>query len=201
MTDWTGLCEIRERVKSLPLDYVCLCYACRHMEDSRPEWCIPSIISRVSDQNGVSPLRIMLEIHHSGREPSIYSRDIPFWSETLDIIFMDMYTVPHKPMHTYIEIYWYKYTLHKLRNLIKMKKIFDVYFSCFRHGRGAQHFKILSNGDGEYYLWPNKTFPSINKLIDHHRTVSIAREPRVTILLKDMASSVRVRFWNEPLIV
>ena len=31
-----------------------------------------SIISRVSNQNGVSPLYIMLEIHHSGREPSIW---------------------------------------------------------------------------------------------------------------------------------
>ena len=29
-------------------------------------------ISRVSDQNGVSPLYIMLEIHHVGREPSNY---------------------------------------------------------------------------------------------------------------------------------
>ena len=30
-------------------------------------------IWRVSDQNGVSPLYIMLEIHHSGREPLIFS--------------------------------------------------------------------------------------------------------------------------------
>ena len=29
------------------------------------------IISRVSDQNGVSPLYIILEIYHSGRKPSI----------------------------------------------------------------------------------------------------------------------------------
>ena len=28
-------------------------------------------ISRVSDQNGVSLLSVMLEIHHSGRDPSI----------------------------------------------------------------------------------------------------------------------------------
>ena len=28
-------------------------------------------ISRVPDQNGVSPLYIMLEIHHSGQKPSI----------------------------------------------------------------------------------------------------------------------------------
>ena len=31
-------------------------------------------ISRVSDQNGVSLLYIMLEVHHSGREPLICSR-------------------------------------------------------------------------------------------------------------------------------
>ena len=30
-------------------------------------------ILRVPDQNGVSLLYIMLEIHHSGREPSIYN--------------------------------------------------------------------------------------------------------------------------------
>ena len=29
-------------------------------------------ISRVSGQNGVSLLSVMIEIHHSGREPSIY---------------------------------------------------------------------------------------------------------------------------------
>ena len=33
------------------------------------QWC--TCISRVSDQNGVSPLYVMLEIHHSGWEPSI----------------------------------------------------------------------------------------------------------------------------------
>ena len=30
-------------------------------------------ISSVSDQNGISLLYIMLEIHHSGREPSIFN--------------------------------------------------------------------------------------------------------------------------------
>ena len=43
-------------------------------------------ISRVSDQNGVSLLCIMLEIHHSGREPSNYSRDTPFWLGTLEMV-------------------------------------------------------------------------------------------------------------------
>ena len=43
------------------------------------------MISRVSNQNGVSLLYIMLKIHQYGREPSIYTRDAPFWSGTLDI--------------------------------------------------------------------------------------------------------------------
>ena len=38
-------------------------------------------ISRISDQKGVSLLYIMLEIHHSGREPSIYG-----YSLTLNIL-------------------------------------------------------------------------------------------------------------------
>ena len=33
--------------------------------------CWTCFISRVSDQNGVSLLYVMLEIHHFGREPSI----------------------------------------------------------------------------------------------------------------------------------
>ena len=38
------------------------------------------LISRISNQNGVSLLYIMLEIHHSGREPSICCDDA-YWSE------------------------------------------------------------------------------------------------------------------------
>ena len=34
-------------------------------------------MSRVPDQNGVSPLYIMLEIHHSGREPSMCTYALP----------------------------------------------------------------------------------------------------------------------------
>ena len=32
---------------------------------------VASYISRVPDHNGISPLYIMLEIHHSGQEPLI----------------------------------------------------------------------------------------------------------------------------------
>ena len=57
-----------------------------HVEGSQSEWCISSMISRVFDQNGVSLLYIMLEIHYSGWKPSVYSRDTPFWLETLDLL-------------------------------------------------------------------------------------------------------------------
>ena len=56
-----------------------------YIKDFQPEWCISTIywgfptrivylyyISRVSNQNCVSLLYIMLEIHHSGREPPNY---------------------------------------------------------------------------------------------------------------------------------
>ena len=71
--------------------------------------------SRVSDQNGVSPLYIMLEIHHSGREPSICTQNIPcthfflgdYWgvticdgpSEISSLSYMWVYVVPARAVH------------------------------------------------------------------------------------------------------
>ena len=43
---------------------------------------LPDQMSGVSDQNGVSPPHIMLEIHHSGREPSNFAL-LPFKRESL----------------------------------------------------------------------------------------------------------------------
>ena len=45
-----------------------------------------------------------------------------------------------------------------------------------------QHFKILRDGAGKYFLWLVK-FDSINKLVHHHRDNSVSKEQR--ILLKD----------------
>ena len=42
---------------------------CTHVRE------IEKNISRVQDQNGISLLYIMLEIHHSGREPSKYRQN------------------------------------------------------------------------------------------------------------------------------
>ena len=52
----------------------------------------------------------------------------------------------------------------------------------------VQHFKVLRDGMGKYFLWVVK-FDSINELIDYHRTTSVNRGQ--SLLLKDMNPSSR----------
>lgn len=47
----------------------------------------------------------------------------------------------------------------------------------------VQHFKILSDGAGKYFLWQVK-FISLNQLVEYHRAESVSRSQ--TIYLKDM---------------
>ncbi|CAF4835301.1 unnamed protein product, partial [Rotaria sp. Silwood2] len=49
----------------------------------------------------------------------------------------------------------------------------------------VQHFKVLRDGMGKYFLWVVK-FDSINELINYHRTTSVNRGQN--LLLKDMVS-------------
>ncbi|KAG2455763.1 GRAP protein, partial [Polypterus senegalus] len=46
------------------------------------------------------------------------------------------------------------------------------------YGDHVQHFKILQDGKGHYFLWEEK-FVSINKLIDFYRNTTIAREKNI----------------------
>ena len=66
----------------------------------------------------------------------------------------------------------------------------SVHFVC-RFGGGVQHFKVLRDGAGKYFLWVVK-FNSLNQLVDYHRTSSVSRTQ--TIYLKDMAVMVSVLF-------
>ena len=50
-----------------------------------------------------------------------------------------------------------------------------------------QHFKVLRDGAGKYFLWVVK-FNSLNQLVDYHRTSSVSRTQ--TIYLKDMVQEV-----------
>lgn len=56
-----------------------------------------------------------------------------------------------------------------------------------RFGNGVQHFKVLRDGAGKYFLWVVK-FNSLNQLVDYHRTSSVSRTQ--TIYLRDMVKTV-----------
>eukprot|EP00118_Oscarella_pearsei_P024617 m.306437 g.306437 ORF g.306437 m.306437 type:complete len:214 (+) comp41233_c0_seq1:111-752(+) len=52
-----------------------------------------------------------------------------------------------------------------------------------RYQDQVQHFKVLRDGAGKYFLWVQK-FNSLNQLIDYHRTTSVSRTQK--IYLRDM---------------
>lgn len=56
----------------------------------------------------------------------------------------------------------------------------------YRYQDQVQHFKILRDGMGKYFLWAVK-FDSVNELIDYHRTTSVNRGQ--VLLLRDMIST------------
>ena len=96
---------------------------------------------RVSDQNGVSLLHIMLEINYSGREPSnIYI----IYTHTCMHACMHpcIHTFIHTYIHTYIYIYIYIYIYRLLpENALNLK--FLVKVACM--GYEISHFsKMIS---------------------------------------------------------
>lgn len=48
---------------------------------------------------------------------------------------------------------------------------------------GVQHFKVLRDAQGKFFLWVVK-FSSLNELVEYHRTASVSRSQDVK--LKDM---------------
>ena len=61
-----------------------------------------------------------------------------------------------------------------------------VYYShclslyTYRYQNAVQHFKVLRDGAGKYFLWIVK-FDSLNQLIDYHRTTSVSRGPNIVL--------------------
>ncbi|CAH3041085.1 unnamed protein product [Porites lobata] len=53
----------------------------------------------------------------------------------------------------------------------------------------VQHFKVLRDGAGKYFLWVVK-FNSLNQLVEYHRAASVSRSQ--TIYLKDMINAHEV---------
>lgn len=58
-----------------------------------------------------------------------------------------------------------------------------------------QHFKILRDSGGKYFLWVQK-FDSLNELVKHHRTSSVSRSS--TIFLQDM---IRVGYLTAAVLI
>ncbi|XP_035470727.1 growth factor receptor-bound protein 2b isoform X2 [Scophthalmus maximus] len=52
-----------------------------------------------------------------------------------------------------------------------------------KFGNDVQHFKVLRDGAGKYFLWVVK-FNSLNELVDYHRTTSVSRNQQ--IFLRDI---------------
>ncbi|XP_026963514.1 GRB2-related adapter protein 2 isoform X1 [Sagmatias obliquidens] len=47
-----------------------------------------------------------------------------------------------------------------------------------RHEGDVQHFKVMKDNKGNYFLWTEK-FPSLNKLVDYYRTTSISKQKQI----------------------
>lgn len=50
--------------------------------------------------------------------------------------------------------------------------------SALSYGDNVQHFKVLRERNGKYFLWEEK-FNSLNELVDFYRTTTIAKKQQV----------------------
>ncbi|XP_071391165.1 GRB2-related adapter protein 2b isoform X2 [Centroberyx affinis] len=50
-----------------------------------------------------------------------------------------------------------------------------------RHGADVQHFKVLRDSRGQYYLWEEK-FPSLNQLVEYYKGNSISKQSQIFLL-------------------
>lgn len=62
-----------------------------------------------------------------------------------------------------------------------------------RYGNDVQHFKVLRDGAGKYFLWVVK-FTSLNELVEYHRTTSVSRNQQ--IFLRDIEQVTQVRLYT-----
>lgn len=68
--------------------------------------------------------------------------------------------------------------------------LLSLIFILVRYDSEVQHFKVLRDGAGRYFLWVVK-FNSLNQLVEYHRSSSVSRSQ--TIYLRDMKEMQQVR--------
>ncbi|XP_065508716.1 GRB2-related adapter protein 2 isoform X3 [Caloenas nicobarica] len=61
-----------------------------------------------------------------------------------------------------------------------------------RHEDDVQHFKVMRDSKGNYYLWTEK-FHSLNKLVDYYKTTSISRQKQ--IFLRENSQEDKRTLW------
>jgi len=64
-------------------------------------------------------------------------------------------------------------------------------------GPGVQHFKVLRDGAGMYFLWVVK-FSSLNKLIEYHRSTTISRTQNILLVDIPLETPKASRSSGEP---
>ncbi|XP_074840014.1 GRB2-related adapter protein 2 [Carettochelys insculpta] len=65
-----------------------------------------------------------------------------------------------------------------------------------RHEDDVQHFRVMRDTKGNYYLWTEK-FQSLNKLVEYYKTSSISRQKQ--ILLRDGSQEEKQILWVQAL--
>ncbi|NXW84178.1 GRAP protein, partial [Alopecoenas beccarii] len=60
------------------------------------------------------------------------------------------------------------------------------------YGQHVQHFKVLRERNGKYFLWEEK-FNSLNELVDFYRTTTIAKKQQIFLRDEDQTQEVTVR--------
>ncbi|NXT19092.1 GRAP protein, partial [Syrrhaptes paradoxus] len=58
------------------------------------------------------------------------------------------------------------------------------------YGQHVQHFKVLRERNGKYFLWEEK-FNSLNELVDFYRTTTIAKKQQIFLRDEDQSQEVR----------
>ncbi|NWU69819.1 GRAP protein, partial [Pterocles burchelli] len=57
------------------------------------------------------------------------------------------------------------------------------------YGQHVQHFKVLRERNGKYFLWEEK-FNSLNELVDFYRTTTIAKKQQIFLRDEDQSQEV-----------
>ncbi|TMS22962.1 GRB2-related adaptor protein 2 [Larimichthys crocea] len=66
-----------------------------------------------------------------------------------------------------------------------------------RHAAHVQHFKVMRNSRGQYYLWSEK-FPSLNQLVEYYKKNSVSKQSQM--FLKDTDQQQRPSRGSEMLL-